>query len=524
MWYNLVFIPYLSAIYYCSFYSLAMKNITVFTILFSSFVLHSKEKLEIYFNVDDCTNCNNLIRFTNNIETGIDKIFWLCGENKTVVNEIFQNFGVSPTDFEIKYLPNDFFQCKKSNCVTRVLSSYCVFIDRSEKKDSFSLKELPEKIKVLKRNNWNNQNHFYGLESSSDSIRSLAVNVSKLHGTLVLLPDSIKISKRTNVFIKDSTINIFDQRLNKNITLYLNSNFSRIKKIHQIKGNNLDVNSFVATNPFDTTFYRGLYPRFKSMGVHLPKIESVFINDTTINLMVNLTYGRYPDPKTTDSLRLKRKVKPLAINDTIADMKYFFYSENIRTNKFQVRYMDKMSYENSEYWALGLPFILVHDKLLASVHSYSKPNSEVLLAEFKVKNDRVEFTSTHINSTKNIRTNSLADKQIMFRDINSNFYFTASVPFFYDFKKNEDFLLDEKDFNSEDKLHILDVIRDKEKLLILVSEGDKIFKYTFNYSTKKKEEKMQLDLDLPAKEINIRFLETDKYLILDSDKLQILTH
>lgn len=514
---------------YCRFISIAnMKSLISIIILSSTLILNGREKFEIYFNVNDCVNCNNIIRITKSIDTEIVKFFYLTKDNSPIVEEIFKNLDLQLSDFKVNYLPNDFFLCNRKDCRTSVLASYCIFFDEVGKKDSFSLKELPEKIMFLKKNKWKKDVSFDSRpNASNDSIYSSTSNltyIQKLNNTSLLIPDSIKISKRATIFIKDSIVNILDQLLNKNITLFLNTNFSEIKRIVLVKINDLDPKLFIAANCFDTTFYKGLYPWLKTKGMHTGKLQSTFITDTTINLMLNLSYGRYPDPSTQDSLRLQRKEHPLTLHDTIVDMRFFIYTKNFKTNRLQMQCISETSYEKNKYWLLGLPFFIDKNKLFASVHSWDNPNSDIFLGEFKKMNNQFVFNRLHTNTTKNIQIEHLRKNQIPYRDANSNFYFGAAIPFFYDFRKNEDFLLDKNDFNLNEKIFIRDVFRDGNTLCLLVSEGDQIFRYTFNYNTKKREDKKLLDLQLPAKEINIKFLEANKYIMLDGDKLQILTN
>ena len=505
-----------------------MKTLILNLILFSSIILNGKEKLEIYFNSDDCSNCNNIIRCIRNLDGQINKFFYLTIDNEAIVDEVFKNLDLSPKDFNIKYLPGDFFQCKKKGCPTSVIPSYCVYSDISGEKDSFSLKELPGKISFLKKNKWQNKENLqynsYEIKKNLNQSPSNLTDAQKLNDLSLLIPDSIKISKSIRVFVRDSIINILDLLLNKNVTIQLNTNFSKLKKITVINGNDLNPGPFMALDCFDTAFYRGAYSRLKLLGQHLPKLVSTFVSDTTINIMLNFYYVRYPNPNSLDSFRLHRKVHPLSLNDTIIDIKYFMYSKNIKTNKSRLQCISNMSFENNKYWLISLPFFFEKSKLYASIRNSDKPNDEAFLGEFIIQNNRLEFSSLHKNTTKDLKIESLSKNQILNRDVNSDFYFTTSMPFIFDFVRNEDFLLDKNDFNLTEPIFIKDVLRNNSKIYLLVLEGEQVFCYTFDDKTKKREDKKLINAELKAKQINIKFLSSNKYLIMDGNTLQILNY
>jgi len=458
------------------------------------------------------------------LNAGINKIFFTTRDTEHVIDEVFQDMGLGKNTSELKYLSNNFFQCKQKDCITPVLSSYCLLLDGTAKKDSFLLKTLPRKIAYL-NSEYEKNKSVHGSKSlsvPSTYSSSLRSDEDQAKYYTIDIPDSIKISNHCKLFIRDSIINIHDFQLNKNVTIYLNHNFKTVKKIMVIKMKDINASSFMKSECIDTAFYKSVFPRIHRMGIDVPSIASTFISDSTVSLMVTLLCPRYPDPNTFDSLRLNRKTSKFTVHDTILDMKYFIYSQNLTTNKIKIQCINKVAYQEDKYWILSLPFILEKNKLFASIHNWDNAKDENFLAEFKLTNNIFEFKHLRVNNNKNIKIENIKAKETLQRDINSNYYFTTALPFVFDYRKNKDFIFDKNEFLVSDKLYIHDVFGVGEKIYFIASENAQYFHYTLNINTGKRESKTQINLDISTKSKEIKFLDANRYLLLDGNKIYII--
>jgi|GEM_PF-3440953 len=503
-------------------------NFFCFNIILLPFLpLNCQVKLDIYYNPDDCKNCNNVLNSIKDLSTDVNKFFYITKDSENIIEEVFQNMGFDQKKYKINYLPNNFFQCKRKDCISPVLSSYCLFSEGSIKADSFLLKNLPGRISYLnsisEREKDKSSNGGKPLNNLLNSSQNIVSSGNQSNHLSIDIPDSIKISNRCKLFVRDSIINIYDFQLNKNVTLFLNQDFTFIKKIIVIKMRGINPQIFLRSECLDTAFYKNTYAIISRTGHHVPSVGSVFVSDSTINLLLSLTYPRYPDPNTYDSLRLNNKNSKFSINDTILDMKYFVYTRNFSTNKTRLHCINKISYARDEYWILSLPFIFEKDKLFASIHSWNNPADANFLGEFELTNNRFEYKGLRSNDNKNIKIENLRKNQILQRDVNSNFYFTTSLPFVFDYKRNKDFLFDKNEFNINEEIFINDVIGDKDKLYFIVSENGQFFKYTLNTKTKKREGKTAIQLDMPDGPKELKFLDINKYLFLNGNKLYIIS-
>ena len=487
------------------------------------FLLDAQKSLDIYLNTNDCINCNNIFTYVKKIDKSITKNLYLSKENQEITDDILKNYELKRSDFNISYLPSDFFNCK-SNCPLPVYPSYCTFYQNQRRVDSFLLKLLPQKVPVLNKSVSPQQNNSKNTKEEGPKSGSSVNKSPPQPGTSedlsgFQIPDSIKFSSQAELFVNDTIINILDRLLKKNVTLFVNSNYTKIKKIIILKSESFKPGVFMRLNCFDTAFYRGCYPMLTSLAGNFPKIESAYITDSTIKLMLGVTYPRYPNLKTTDSLMLQRN-KKFKLTDTIMDSKYFIYSKNFITNKNNLTCIENNSFSDGKYWLLSLPFYFNNNKLYVSIRSLTQPNDPNFLVEL---NPGMTWNYSRIIENTLKPDIQQPKNYVLNRVLNPNFYFANTIPYFLDFKKNEEFLFNKEDFMDQGKqFYITDVVSYNNKMYVLVNYGNSLVRFILDPKTKKVLEKNKIADTKESERIHIRFITHQSYLIMDGKKFYVI--
>lgn len=445
---------------------------------------------QLYYNFNHCANCNAQFDLLKNIDPTIKKTFFFTKNSQSYLDEFLKDHDFKKSDYTIQFVNDNFFECKKINCVQQLYESYCLVFYGEGKKDSFLLKELSLKLKSL-------------------------LNATALTNQTITLPDSITLSDRFQFSVHKNIINFLDETLNKNVTLLLNPEMTKIEKALVIKRDIFKPSQFLNIACFDTTIYRKFYPVIKSIGKHVPAISKTFITDSTINLMLSFSY---PEIINTDS------------NIT---MKLFLFTKSLRTNQNTLFCLQKDGYSSinklPENYTINniQPFLINSQKIYFSIAKWEDTIDRDLLAEYELKSNQIDFKKIIKNKFQSVPNKKRKLGYDLNRYVNSDFYFTNNYPYFFNYKTNEQFVLDEKDFlvESHSEYFIIDVLSADDKLFVLVVYGadKKVLKFSYDSKSKKIINKKEVKLN-PNEDFNyLRFINSNTYLNYENKKIRIFT-
>jgi hypothetical protein len=464
-----------------------MKHLFLFLNLFLFHNSNASTELHLYYNFDHCANCNSEFELLNKIDSKIKKTLFVTEKSASFIDEFLQNHHFNKSDFNIKYLKNNFFECKKINCTLPLYESFCLVIFENGNKDSFALKQLSYRLKTL---------------STSKSTIARIIN----------LPDSIKISNRFQFSVTNRTINFLDETLNKNISLFLNPELNNIEKAIIIKHANFKSAYFLKIACFDTSNYRKFLPVLRSIGKQSPEIGKAFITDSTINLMLSFSY---PEIINTDS------------NITL---KLFLYSKNFKNNQSSLICVKKDGYSTKNHLDHNYtinniqPFFIYNKKAYFSVANWLDSLDRDLLAEYDLINGQLEYKNIVPNRVKYIPNKKKKLGYDLNRYVNNNFYFVNSYPYFFDYKTNQQLIFDPNTFihEGEQDYFISDVKKVEENIQVLCVYKKEVIQYTFNALTQKLVEKKNLSIDRNLSTDYIRYIGENKCILFDSNKIHII--
>jgi len=482
-----------------------MNRYIFLSLLFITANLWSNVTLNIYYNSYSCSNCNISFNLLRNVNPKVEKILFLLEKNKPYEDEILIKYNFQTTDFKINYLDDDHFTCKKKPCKEIMFESYCLLIAGQTKIDSFLLKHLSEKIKFI-NSEFELIDYQNTLTVAPASMTSKTFILNKINNRIstlptsysITIPDSIKLSDQIQFTRSNGIINLRDQLLNKNVTLFLNADYTKIDKILLVKGESFKPKPFMKLNCFDTIEYKKCFPVLKKQGAHIIKIETAYVNDSTINLFLNCTFPIIKG------------------NDTLFDMKYFIYTKNFKNDRTSLLCL-KTNQLAKGFWLSSLPFFIVANKAYISVRNYDEGDEKNVLAEYNILNGQLEFEKILENKAGIIKNNRKAEGIDLNKYVNAEFYFVNTFPYLYDYKNKAEFIFPEKDFftDKSQEYYINDILRVNNRIYLLVILGKDVYTLIYDASTKLLVEKKKLPIDQKYDTNLIRFNNEYSYILLD---------
>jgi hypothetical protein len=453
-----------------------------FLLLFTCLGLKSfsvNTTLDIYYNTNMCRNCNLYLTYLKKLDLQIQKRFFISESSKDIIEELLSEYGLTSKEVTVSFIHADHFKLKQTD---KQIESYCIVNKNNTKIDSFLLSELGKKIGFLNASN-------------------TSATADKLKWDSIIIPDSIKISDRIRIFNHNNIINISDYLLNRNTSLFLDPPSNKIVKSIIIKSNEFNPSLFLRTNCTDTVMYKAMFGLLKAIGFDKPKIESAFVNDTSISLFIG-----FPCP-----LAIKNT------SDTDIINRVFFYNINYKTNRSSLNWVvddGLIPMLEKEYIVNNLfPFYLNKESFYYSVSSEMNNMDKNFISKYIKKGDKIYFEKilrSKIDTWEPIKNFENSNKST-----NSHFYFMNSYPYFYDYTKDEEFAIQPSLLNPDKQnIFINDIIRNGNQIKIIILLNQVPYLFVLDSQTKKILEKSKID----SKNKNVdylRFYNSNEYFLID---------
>lgn len=435
--------------------------------------------LDIYYNTNMCRNCNLYLTYLKKLDPQIQKRFFISESSKDIIEELLSEYGLSSKEVTVSFIQDDHFKLKQTN---KQIESYCIVNKNNIKRDSFLLSELGQKIGFLNATN-------------------TSVTTDKLKWDSIIIPDSIKISDRIRIFNHGDIINISDYLLNRNTSLFFDASSNKIVKSIIIKSNEFYPQLFLNTNCTDTIMYKAMFGLLKAIGSDKPKIESAFVNDTSISLYIG-----FPSP-----LAIKNTIDTNIIN------RVFFYSRNFKTNRSTLNWVvdDGLipTLENEYIINNVFPFYLNKESFYYSVYSEKNPLDKNFISKHTKKGDKIYFEKILRSKIHTWEPNKNFENSN--KSTNSHFYFMNSYPYFYDYTKDEEFTIQPSLLNPDKQnIFINDIIRNGSQIKIIILLNQVPYLFVLDSQTKKILEKSKIDIK--NKNVDyLRFYNSNEYFLID---------
>jgi hypothetical protein len=444
------------------------------TVLFST-----NTTLDIYYNTNMCRNCNLYLTYLKKLDLQIQKRFFISESSKDIIEELLSEYGLTSKEVTVSFIQDDHFKLKQIN---KQIESYCIVNKNNTKIDSFLLSELGQKIGFLNATN-------------------TSVTTDKFKWDSIIIPDSIKISDRIRIFNHGDIINISDYLLNRNTSLFFDASSNKIVKSIIIKSNEFYPQLFLNTNCTDTIMYKAMFGLLKAIGSDKPKIESAFVNDTSISLYIG-----FPSP-----LAIKNTIDTNIIN------RVFFYSRNFKTNRSTLNWVvnDGLipTLENEYIINNVFPFYLNKESFYYSVYSEKNSLDKNFISKHTKKGDKIYFEKILRSKIDTWEPNKNFENSN--KSTNSRFYFMNSYPYFYDYTKDEEFTIQPSLLNPDKQnIFINDIIRNGNQIKIIILLNQVPYLFVLDSQTKKILEKSKID----SKNKNVdylRFYNSNEYFLID---------
>jgi hypothetical protein len=459
--------PYLVFIYLIWFQKIKMKSIfnllIIFLFSFAFKTFAGTKRIELHLGLNECVTCYAAITNFSSLQT-FEKTIVISKQDSAAALEFLENYSLAK---DIKYRFD-----KKVNFA----ESYCLVFNGELVVDSFSFKKLPSK--------------YISLESSLGSQQRLK------------LPPSFVVNKtRLDITVTNQGISFFDYILNKAISLNYNQTFDSVTKMTVIKGSTLDRKEFLKKGHLDTVLYNILYPQLKRIGKSDAHIESMFVNDTVMSLLLY-----FP----------KLRVSNENINDTIVGFSFFIYDQNLVNGKSKLTFVDTDSFlklfQSKYFINNGRPIFRSRSGLHIALIEYEKRDQQLKVLSTWIPGD----SSYSFEKFDNITIDTkyyVANKVDINIKCNRDFYYNSMLSLIVDVEKDQ--LIDSDSFKISDfDPFALDLRRINGKVQTLVAkQGTAVELWTLDLSSKKVTDKKALVLPKDCEIYTLKFSSDGKSII-----------
>jgi hypothetical protein len=432
-----------------------------------------KKKLEIYLNFNECITCFSALSSLELIPD-IEKIMYISKSDSLVSMEFLSGYDL-PRDVQFRYLNGKAKQL-----------SFCVFSVNDAVIDSFPLKILPGKI-----------NSMLGQTKKSGS---KCFNLPK---NIVLKND------RMEVFIRNNFVSIYDYILNKNYLFELDLNKDTLINSSELKGSQFPPKIFLQLGKFDSILYYSLYSDLKKLGKGAVHIESSFISDSALHLLLNFPFVF---------------VSPNNINDTVIDMSFFHYEKNLFTQKKSLSFIHDERFSKKYNYRFFLnnskPFFMQNRVLYSGVSDEKKSDSIIFMfAKWKqIANKAFTFDEFDgLNITKDYFTKNYVDSFPFI--VNTNFYFNTNLKFIYDYGQERMLFLNNL-FLKENEAAI-DITRDEKMIKVLILTGKSVDVLTINAADNKLINRVPQNLPENCVLSSVKFFSTQDLIYINRSNTKI---
>lgn len=347
--------------------------------------------MEIYIGTGECANCYQSFSALGSL-MNYQKDVFIFREDSAVITEMTENFKIPP-DTRFNYLTHSIGS-----------KSYCKVYVAAVLKDSFPFSVLSYKINYL------NQLSNYSYYKKVHFPKSLVLNKSRL-----------------DILVSGNAVNIYDYILGKSVYFKIPEIKDSVSQFSEFKGSQFGHRAFLKYGAIDTTFYLNTYSILKQMNMAEPRIERSYINDTSLNLILNL---RYPTLNKHDA------------NDTMIMSALFLFQMNLQNSKKQLRYLEGTLELNEKSGGIylfnqNLPFYFRNSNVLFSLYNIKEDKRpSKLLSVWGLKSKEryafIEYDS-FTTSEKQEQEFKLNDKYFL---INNKFYFNPTLSIIKEYQTN----------------------------------------------------------------------------------------
>lgn len=438
--------------------------ILLFAFATSVIALPSVKRIELHLGLNECVTCYAVLTNFSAIKN-YEKMIVVSKQDSASASEFLEAYSISP-DIKFKY-------------VDKVVlgESYCLVYDGESKLDSFPFRMLPNK--------------FYLKPKTTDKIQRLK------------LPPGFIINKsRVSVAVNGRSISYFDYALNKVIFLEFNQKFDSIVKVFVIKGSGMNTREFINSGRIDTAIYNSIFSWLKSVGKSDPHIESMFVNDTIMTLLLN-----FPSPR----------ISGRNANDTIIDFGFFIYDKNLVNGKSTIKFVEHESLLNPYKFKYGIkngrPIYRTKSGLHISITDFQKRDANInLLSQWK--STKTTYIFDRLNDIS-IDTQYYIKNEVenFFVNRNKDFYFNTILTMVLDI--NEGRIINSETIHVKgENQYALDLCKFNGKILMLIkSSGTTVELWTYDPTTDKITDKRPIDLPSDCDATNLKFCEDGNALI-----------
>lgn len=441
--------------------------------------LVSNNRLDIFLSFNDCISCFSVLSSLNSLNN-FEKNIIILKEDSLVSNEFFDNIE-RPKD--VNYI---FSKIKTT------YPSYCKITINNLVTDSFPLRLLSQKIEAL--------NTYLLREKNTLNVPDRKLRVFNLPKNLTLKND------RLNFFVKKNYLSIYDYILNKIVLLKLDNYKDSITEVTEIKGNQFAPRLFLKTAKFDTVLYNKCYSDLKKMGKGFAHIESVFISDSSLFLLLNFPF----------TVKIP--------NDIAIEMRFFLYEKNLITHEKKLTYIDETDFSKKltdQYLDNTRPFFVDQNKLFLSLYSDEKLANQisVLSGWKKANNKNYEFEKVEpLAFDKSYYLKNNVDSFEI--SLNRQFYYSNKAKIVIDYKKNSILKFDALEL--DEQTYVLDVTLEDNVYQFLTLDGhDKVELTKYDLKNQKIISKSNIKIAADALENSVKFYDKQHLIFMNKADTRI---
>lgn len=463
-----------------------LKNAVFALLLCITNTARANIELHIYLNTNQCVNCNLALNCIGKLAPGVVKRIYFPLANKAASEEMMEGYG------DVKNLAIRYFDKTNDPFNSPYARSYCLLYNNKFKADSFELNELFEKVGGINK-----------------------LTVTHVQPLVIPLPDSVKLSNRSNLFYYEGRLCITDYLLNKAVVVSLGKTQNNLAGILQIKGKSFHAQPFLRSGIVDTAAYRILYRDLKELGKTKPHIETCYLTDSALYL-----YLVFP-------CAIVRPVE----KDTGIGGKAFIYKKNLFSRKselFPVKDDALPSTLKEEYYvASGSAFAVHNNNFYFTLYQEQLRTENNFMAEYGL-NGRNQLVfkklSPYLVSDSTYLNTNFGNTQVFLTMCNRQFLFAQFQPVFVELGANHSYMLgDLLSPGSLHKIQVYDVQRkDRQHLAILIDRNHETRCVIYNTETRKIEADTKISVPQNANTETMRFAGENRLVALNNDNKTIL--
>ncbi len=410
-----------------------MKNIGVLIALLWCAIAFPNvtKRIDVYLSFNECNSCIAALTNLKALE-GFDKQLVVAKADSVFLPEFFADrftFSFSGITYVNKRLPT---------------FSYCKVYFNNVLTDSFRLRDLSEKIALLN-----------------------AYQVPIMDTVSFALPPLVFNKDQSTLRVHKNYVSIYDYTLNKLVLLKLDAQAAVVSQTLELKGKQFEPILFLRAGKLDSNYHAQKAESLKNAGSFYPKVESVFINDTSLFLLLNFPYPQ-----------------PLTDGNTGVYMKFFIYQRHLVTQKRSLTYINDFSLTlNADcFLETSKPFFLVNDTLLLPYYCNTTKTPFHLFSKWAKTPRGYEQKGLHVKyDRRSYALNKIDSFELL---LSNGFYFSIKGDLIYNINSGKIIVLKKNVLRKDEYIQdmILNEATQQLKLLV-VNERDTYFVRYYNLKT-----------------------------------------